>query len=244
MRITLVLSVFVVDPVMIKNEDTFLKSNHVVEFLKLPSSYWFVVFQGLEFLFLIITKVVLTLFVIYYSFICRYIQILLRYLLDQLKDKFIVEDFEKFVHIHENTLKIISDMNEHFSFLSFVAVIMSIVGLFWSGYRLAFNADMTPMYLISLIYYAVFYLTHQLLIMISAAKVNEEADKATAAAQCLPYRISNRHQEIKFTLKGSFVQNNRLTLWNIYVLDRSLIINCFGALLTYGILLGTLGKET
>ncbi|GFT23569.1 uncharacterized protein NPIL_536471 [Nephila pilipes] len=89
-----------------------------------------------------------------------------------------------------------------------------------------------------------FYLSNQLLVMIPAAETNEAASKTANFVQCLPYKFPSLHEEIKFLLKKNIIQDNRLTLWNMYVLDRSLIVTSLGSLLSYGVLIGTLGTES
>ncbi|GFQ93323.1 hypothetical protein TNCT_64731 [Trichonephila clavata] len=77
--------------------------------------------------------------------------------------------------------------------------------------------------------------------MISGSMTNEMAKKAKSALQCLKYKIPPDLRETKF--EEVLVKENNLTLWNIYVLDSSLIIASFGTLLTFGILIGTLGES-
>ncbi|GFR14421.1 hypothetical protein TNCT_471 [Trichonephila clavata] len=88
-----------------------------------------------------------------------------------------------------------------------------------------------------------YYLSIQLLIMASASVTNELASKVKCVMQCLP-RSSIQNPQRKFKFKKDLKQDNSLTLWKVYVMDRSLIITSIGTLLTYGILIGTLGKDT
>ncbi|GFU00096.1 hypothetical protein TNCV_1749351 [Trichonephila clavipes] len=90
----------------------------------------------------------------------------------------------------------------------------------------------------------IFYLSNQLLILIPAAETNEEASKTENFVQRLRYRFPSFHQKIKFLLEKNIIQDNRLTLWNMYVLDRSLIITSLGSLLSYRVLIGTLRTES
>ncbi|GFS33351.1 uncharacterized protein NPIL_428361 [Nephila pilipes] len=124
------------------------------------------------------------------------------------------------------------------------AILKCMIGLFWDGYRMAFthNLNMLSTYFGLLTCSALFNSFHNLLMMISASLTNEAADRVKGIVECLPYRILTQHRDIKYRLKKNCDRHNRLTIWSIYVLDRSLIITCFGTLLTYGILIGTLGK--
>ncbi|GIX74389.1 hypothetical protein CEXT_47381 [Caerostris extrusa] len=71
---------------------------------------------------------------------------------------------------------------------------------------------------------------------------NEKANKARRAMKCLFKRSFTNEGEMKMKLEKYLDVENSLTLWNIYTVDRSLLITSFGTLLTYGILIGTLGK--
>ncbi|GFS49930.1 uncharacterized protein TNIN_63591 [Trichonephila inaurata madagascariensis] len=114
------------------------------------------------------------------------------------------------------------------------------MGLFWGGYRLAFMKHMRSEYFVSLVFTASCYLTFQLPIMISASMTNEMEKKARNTIKCLKCKVPHDLRETKF--KEVSTKESDLTLWKIYVLDRSLLITSFGTLLSYGILLGTLGK--
>ncbi|GFY67262.1 uncharacterized protein TNIN_439311 [Trichonephila inaurata madagascariensis] len=116
------------------------------------------------------------------------------------------------------------------------------IELFWGGYRLAFHKHMGNEYFSSLMCTLGCYFTFQLLIMVSASRTNEMAKKVQNTLQCLKYRFSRDLRETK--LQEVCTKESNLTLWKIYVVDRSLLITSFGTLLTYGILIGTLGEAT
>ncbi|GFQ95778.1 hypothetical protein TNCT_205291 [Trichonephila clavata] len=71
---------------------------------------------------------------------------------------------------------------------------------------------------------------------------NELANKVKIYMQCLPLETAENPPKMSF-FKKTLLQENGLTLWKIYVMDRSLVIGTFGTFLTYGILLGSLGKN-
>ncbi|GFW48147.1 hypothetical protein TNCV_4937531 [Trichonephila clavipes] len=60
----------------------------------------------------------------------------------------------------------------------------------------------------------------------------------------LHQKISTTQLEIKHRLKEYLTRETHLTLWKIYVIDMPLVITSFGTLLTYGMLLGTVGKTS
>ncbi|GFU90750.1 hypothetical protein TNCV_3781851 [Trichonephila clavipes] len=77
-----------------------------------------------------------------------------------------------------------------------------------------------------------------------ASTTNELLAKTKNGFRCMTYRISAPHLEIRRRLKEYLTREIHLTLWKIYVMDMPLVITSFGALLTYGMLLGTLGKTS
>ncbi|GFS60292.1 uncharacterized protein TNIN_419771 [Trichonephila inaurata madagascariensis] len=123
------------------------------------------------------------------------------------------------------------NLEKYFSFPAFITVLMSMMGLFWSGCKLAFRKRMPYVVFVSFICIGISFLLFQLLIMISGTLTNESANKVRSAVG---------KKDLK--LKRDIAEEN-LTLWKIYTMDRSLVITSLATLLTYGILVGTLGKE-
>ncbi|GFS43328.1 uncharacterized protein TNIN_368341 [Trichonephila inaurata madagascariensis] len=194
-----------------------------------------------ELLFSFITKLIFSAFVIYYSLICRVIRLLFGHLLDVLRRPMFIQELRNLLENYEKITKSMRKVDKEFSLPAFITIITSMIGLFWGGYRLAFRQHMSNEYLISLVCSVSCYLTFQLLIMISASMANEMEKKARSSIKCLKCRVSRDLRETKF--KAVCTKESSLTLWKIYVLDRSLLITSFGTLLTYGILIGTLGEE-
>ncbi|GIY38495.1 hypothetical protein CDAR_39291 [Caerostris darwini] len=81
-----------------------------------------------------------------------------------------------------------------------------------------------------------------MMILPSAAAANQAATTAREIALSLPGCFPKRYSTIKLLVCRSFMPNTSLTLWNIYRIDKSLLISAIGTLITYGILLGTLGS--
>ncbi|GFR20088.1 uncharacterized protein TNCT_37281 [Trichonephila clavata] len=242
-RICLKLPVYFLDPIAVASHRTFFRSDLVTQYLKLPSSPSFIVLQTCELLFVFMTRFTLSVFVLYYSLTCAYIQVLLQNLIEQLNDVFLCRDLKNLLCVYGDISKYMSTMDTKFSFMVFVTVLVNMIGLFWSGYRLAIHSDISRVYFLSLMTSGIFYLSHQLTIMSSAASTNEMVNKLKHCAQYLPYRFPKHSQEIKSTLKKDFMQDYHLTIWKIYEMNRSLIVASLGTLLTYGILIGNLGRE-
>ncbi|GFY52836.1 uncharacterized protein TNIN_412701 [Trichonephila inaurata madagascariensis] len=132
------------------------------------------------------------------------------------------------------------EVDKEFSFPTFVAIVLSMIELFWRAYRLAFSKHMANVYFISVLCSITCSLTFHSLIMISASKTNEMAKETHSTLQCLKGRFPLNLKRTKF--KEVCTRKSNLTLWKIYVLDRPLLITSFGTLLTYGFLIGTVGE--
>ncbi|GBO13714.1 hypothetical protein AVEN_217466-1 [Araneus ventricosus] len=113
------------------------------------------------------------------------------------------------------------------------------IGTFRFGYRMAFDTKILE-HLPFLICIGMHCLTLHLMLMISASVVNE---KSKELARCLLHRIPGCDKVLKSEFKKDLKEENYLTVWKIYTFDRSLILASFGTLFTYGILIGTLGKD-
>ncbi|GFY60785.1 uncharacterized protein TNIN_107371 [Trichonephila inaurata madagascariensis] len=144
---------------------------------------------------------------------------------------------------YEDITRCMRSMDEHLSLPAFLAVFFTMTGLFWGGYRIAFNSGMAKNHFLSLIIPLIFYLSVQLLIMVSASVTNELANRVRRVMECLPYQNSTQDPKRIFKFKKILNHDDSLTLWKVYSMDRSLVITSIGTLLTYGILIGTLGKD-
>ncbi|GFQ84453.1 uncharacterized protein TNCT_228171 [Trichonephila clavata] len=195
-----------------------------------------------EFCFSFITKFIILLFVIYYSLVCRVIRLLFGRILDLLRLQIFIQEHENLLDNYEKITKSMIKVDKALCFPTFVAITASMIELFWTGYRLAFRKYITNKYVVGHVCTLNFNLTFQLLIMISASMTNEMAKKAKDTLQCMKFRIPPDLRKTK--LKEVCTKESDLTLWKIYVVDRSLLITSFGTLLTYGILIGTLGEES
>ncbi|GFR31486.1 uncharacterized protein TNCT_429931 [Trichonephila clavata] len=151
-------------------------------------------------------------------------------------------EFKKLHHNYEIIVKKLNDMDSEFSFLAFVTILINTSGLFWDAYRITFHKNETTGYLLFTLS-GISYLVLLLQLMFSGTASNEQANLVKIHIQCLPRKTAEKQDQMNF-FKKALLQDNGLTLWKIYVMDRSLVIGTFGMLLTYGIMLGTLGKTS
>ncbi|GBN80964.1 hypothetical protein AVEN_210747-1 [Araneus ventricosus] len=115
-------------------------------------------------------------------------------------------------------------------------------GIFWAGYRMAFYQTSSSEELYSSVCSLSYFVLLQMTLMTSAALTNEVKNRTKRLVKCLPYRMPPIRKQILCVIKANYQQDNNLTLWQFYVFDRAAVIASIGCLVTYGILLGTLGK--
>ncbi|GBM00167.1 hypothetical protein AVEN_176407-1 [Araneus ventricosus] len=152
------------------------------------------------------------------------------------------DDYKKAIQIYKSCEKCMASFNTEFSFSAFIAVFVTMMALFWSGYKIAFPTTASHVYFIGWITTAVAGFSVQMLIMVSASITNGKVKVTRQAVQHIPYQYFAQCTELKNMLKKSFVKEVYLSLWTIYVIDGALIISSLGTLLTYGILFATFGK--
>ncbi|GFY56476.1 hypothetical protein TNIN_189031 [Trichonephila inaurata madagascariensis] len=107
-------------------------------------------------------------------------------------------DLENLFLAYGDIARCMRSVDEHLAQPVFLTVFFTMTGLFWGGYRIAFYSGMTKMYFLSLIFPLFFYLSIQLLIMISASMTNELESKVKCVTQCLPYRSFIQEPQRKF----------------------------------------------
>ncbi|GFT15396.1 uncharacterized protein NPIL_428861 [Nephila pilipes] len=205
--------------------------------------YFYAFFSAIDFMFYFIKFTVISLFTVYYSLTCRVIRNLIERLLNELNEDCFSEKIDNLLQVYGEITKCMSTMDDELSFLVFLTVLLSMTGIFWRSYRLQFHTSASDEYMISLICSTVIYSLLMIMVLISAAVTNEQANKAINEIKKVPYKIQKQSERIKCILRKDSVQDYRLTLWKIYPIHRSLIITSFGTLLTYGMLIGALGNQ-
>ncbi|GFT30225.1 uncharacterized protein TNCV_3466821 [Trichonephila clavipes] len=225
----------------IKPQDIKRKAIILSDYLE-PRSF-LVLFEHVQALYNFSQVFIISVLAMFYGFTCKCIRDLTRCLLYQQNKNSSSEEIEPLISLHVDIMKCINYMDYNFSYFAFATVFISMMGTFWAGYRLVFYKALTAEYFFFKLCLIIINISTQLLIMLSASFTNEITEEATRRIQCLLCRIPTAKREIKCNLKDDLTQPNSLTLWKIYVMDRSLIISSYASLLTFGILLGALGSS-
>ncbi|KAF8797026.1 hypothetical protein HNY73_001341 [Argiope bruennichi] len=130
----------------------------------------------------------------------------------------------------------------YLSYPAFAAVLECMVGLFWCVYSIlsSYDADYLNVKIIYMV--IAIYSILLLILMVPAALTNEAAKESRRLIESLPGWFPQRHKEINLRILRLFKSEPALTLWEIYRIEKSLVINVIGTLLTYGLLVGTFGS--
>ncbi|GBN96551.1 hypothetical protein AVEN_268640-1 [Araneus ventricosus] len=215
----------------------FCENNEVTVFLNLQS-YCFVTLQTIGCLIHAVGSILFSLFSIFYSLVCILVQVLLSHLLNKINKANSTEKLHKPLFLFAIVSRIMNCLEDSFSSAVFLETVMSMVGMFRAGYILVFLSCVRLDYL-PLMFFGIVVFVHQLLIMISASTANEKAALTMKSLSC---RIPESETDMRFKLRRISGEHKSLSVWKIYVLDRSLVVTSVGTLLTYGILIGTIGK--
>ncbi|GFU27735.1 uncharacterized protein NPIL_336121 [Nephila pilipes] len=78
------------------------------------------------------------------------------------------------------------------------------------------------------------------LLIIPAAGCNRALNLAQKTIKSLPGWLPQHCNVLKMYIRKTHNKTFLLTLWNIYVIDESLLISALGTLLTYGFLVGNI----
>ncbi|GFX10013.1 uncharacterized protein TNCV_4101521 [Trichonephila clavipes] len=79
--------------------------------------------------------------------------------------------------------------------------------------------------------------------MLPASNTNEAIRVAQGTIASVPGWFPLQYKKLKIYVQTKFKhQELGLSLWKIYTIDKPLLISTLGALVSYGILLGTLGS--
>ncbi|GFT36516.1 uncharacterized protein NPIL_658131 [Nephila pilipes] len=152
-------------------------------------------------------------------------------------------DYQSILIIHEEISQVMSLANEFLPYPAFITVLCTMGAIFATGYIVAFHSsDDIETYCV-LIYGVLQNILALLLLMIPAAGCNRSLILAQETIKSLPGWLPEHRKVLKMHIRQRHGKTFPLTLWNIYVIDESLLISAFGTLLTYGFLVGNIKND-
>ncbi|GFU06002.1 uncharacterized protein NPIL_164401 [Nephila pilipes] len=117
-------------------------------------------------------------------------------------------------------------------------MICCMIGLFWSSYSfVSFSSNDFALLYVTISSIA-FYFMIFLMVILPAAAANQVGIRARNIVISLPGWFPQHYNELSMHVRQHFTQEDFLTLWKIYKIDKSLLISALGTLLTYGFLVG------
>ncbi|GBM30010.1 hypothetical protein AVEN_165585-1 [Araneus ventricosus] len=178
----------------------------------------------------------------YYCFVCWCIKFLFSDFQSKSKDLIKLQDYRRILEAYEELNEAMTLANSSLSYPMFIEVLVGMVKLFWFGCNFAFMREPDTQASIFFCFGIVQSLTLLSIVLLPAAAVNKAAYLAWEVVISLPAWFPMRYKKIKMYVHQRFVSNVSLTLWDIYRIDKSLFITALGTILTYGVLLATLGN--
>ncbi|GIY47362.1 uncharacterized protein CDAR_501921 [Caerostris darwini] len=178
----------------------------------------------------------------YYCFVCYCMKQFLVHF--KLKSEVLTarQDYQRILGIYKEINETMIMMDNFLSLPIFITVFIILASLFWYGYSFAFppNVSYEAKIFVSMGFLQYFVLL--LITLMPAAAANQAALAAREIVLSLPAWFPKRYRIIKLHVRRKFMHKTALTLWKIYRIDKSLLISAIGSLISYGILVGTLGS--
>ncbi|GBM44723.1 hypothetical protein AVEN_103188-1 [Araneus ventricosus] len=115
-------------------------------------------------------------------------------------------------------------------------------GMFWFTYACAYMEEEDYYFYIFAVLGIIYYFLVLLSVLLPAAAVNEAAEMAKSNIFFMESWIPQPCRDSRVYLRQKLKPRVEMTLWKIYKVDKSLLISSLGTILTYGMLLGTLGS--
>ncbi|GFT66196.1 uncharacterized protein NPIL_283201 [Nephila pilipes] len=149
-------------------------------------------------------------------------------------------DYQRILNIHEDISRVMALANELLSYPAFINVLYNMGLLFTHGYDAAFKPSDDHKGYFNQLLGIIQISTLLILLMLPAAGCNRALNLAQETINSLPGRLPHHRKVLKMHILQKHSKTFPLTLWNIYVIDESLLISAFGTLLTYGFLVGNI----
>ncbi|GFT24751.1 uncharacterized protein NPIL_194601 [Nephila pilipes] len=207
-----------------------------------PSRYCLVIRDFSKLMIPFVLGGLLEAFSVFYTFTCVCIFLLYKQLTTQLRNVKDFQDCYRLLHAYEEIVNAIALLDDHLSYSAFVTFLSSMAGIFRVNYALIFAEESYSMTLIYSGISGIMYLNMFLSITLSASAVTEEGRIARDLIISLPRKFQPHYRELKRILGCNFKREVVPTLWKMYTIEKSILISAFGTLLTYGILIATLGN--
>ncbi|GFQ95776.1 uncharacterized protein TNCT_205271 [Trichonephila clavata] len=175
----------------------------------------------------------------YYGFVCFYAKFLFNRIEEKIKNLSKDCSCMPIIDTYVELTTLLKSLDDYLSFSAFVIVVSSLAGLFYVNFGINF------LYVGDVIHFLsaeIWFSTLVCMIILSASAVNSASLAAKEAIYSLPGKIPRYYYELDVIIRSDCMRDVSLNLWKIYKIDRSLLLSALGTLITYGMLLVTMGS--
>ncbi|GFY74808.1 uncharacterized protein TNIN_423371 [Trichonephila inaurata madagascariensis] len=173
---------------------------------------------------------------------CVHLRLFYSQLISELQNLNVLHECQRLLQAYEAITSTITSLDDHFSYSAFITVLSSMAGIFRASYVLIFDRRAKAT---TYIYYCValsLYMYVFLSMILAASAATLKGRNARELIISLPGKFPSHYKKLKMILRNNFKSDIVLTLWKMYVIERSILISACGTLVTYGILIATLGN--
>ncbi|GFY72500.1 uncharacterized protein TNIN_156451 [Trichonephila inaurata madagascariensis] len=203
------------------------------------------------FTFILDVKIVSTAFVLcslnasfggYYSFACCCVKFLFTKFISRSKFLIVRGDYHTIFRIYDKLIEMIIRMDNFLAYAAFINVLGNLAGIFYTLYALIVLSEDDYLCYIYFLGAVTCYSLWLLMIMLSASAANQAAKEAKASIMSIPGWFPQHSKQLKMLVRKKYKHKEfSLTLWKIYVVKKSMLLSALGTLVTYGMIVGTLG---
>ncbi|GFT43646.1 uncharacterized protein NPIL_602771 [Nephila pilipes] len=203
------------------------------------------------FLFILDAKIVSTAFVLcslnasfggYYCFACCCVKSVFSKFV--LRSEFLIMkgDYHTIFLVYDKLIEMMICADNFLAYAAFINVLGNLAGLFYTVYTVIVFSEEDYLCQIYFGGAAMCYSLWLLMIMLSASAANQAANTAKATVISIPGWFPYQSKQLKMLVRKKYKQKElSLTLWKIYVIEKSMLLSALGTLVTYGMIIGTLG---
>ncbi|KAF8796845.1 hypothetical protein HNY73_001178 [Argiope bruennichi] len=152
------------------------------------------------------------------------------------------QDYVRILQIYKELINMITLADDFLSYPVFVFVLYYMAGLFWYCYIFIIAPTLPYLVYVDMLGMVASYSTYLVMLMVPAAIANQATRAAKSFIASLPGWFPKNYKEVNLIVLRLSAEEPAFTLWKIYRMEKSLLINAIGTLITYGFLLGTIGN--
>ncbi|GFU06012.1 uncharacterized protein NPIL_164441 [Nephila pilipes] len=176
----------------------------------------------------------------YYCFISSCGKLFYSELIIKSKTYITQRNYQTILQIYQEISHSMNFADEFLSYIAFILVLSSMSAIFSFTYMIIFISEKDWANYIFIFGSIAYYLIILLTLMLPAAEANQVSAHARDIIISLPGWFPEHYLELTVCICQKYKSKVSLTLWNIYKIEKSLLISALGTLVTYGFLIGNI----